>query len=49
MNIGLNAREKLYQLRSNLVHGSCSLHRSYNTELDFNAVELASYAIFLHA
>ena len=38
--------KKLYQLRSGLVHGSYSLYRSYNTELDFNAVELASYAIF---
>jgi len=38
--------KKLYALRSDLVHGSHSLYRSYDTNLDFSALELCTYAIF---
>jgi hypothetical protein len=38
--------KKLYTLRSDLVHGNYSLYRSYSTNLDFNSMELCTYAIF---
>lgn len=36
---------KIYDLRSNLVHGSRSLYKSYNLPLDFNPFQLAYCAI----
>lgn len=40
-----NDLNKLYKLRSELVHGSISVHKKYDLNLDYNPFELASRAI----
>ncbi|MDD5391523.1 MAG: HEPN domain-containing protein [Thiothrix sp.] len=40
-----NARQ-IYKLRSELVHGSMAIHKSYRSSLNFNSFEMVSHVIF---